>query len=151
MRTLGNILWHIPFLGFVSAITVYLLGLILTATVVASPIGLGLLEFGIFLLWPFGNAMVNKKSLDIEQNSAWETYSKFVMILYFPIGLALFVITICQVIVLFLSIIGIPVALVIARSLGTYFNPINKKCVHHAVAEALANRKAKDAMTAALN
>jgi len=52
MRTLGNILWHFPFFGFVNAIVVYLFGLILTATVVAAPIGLGLMRFGKFLFAP---------------------------------------------------------------------------------------------------
>ena len=61
MKTLGNILWHIPFFGFVSAILVYLLGLLLTILVVTAPIGLGLMELGKFLFWPFGNAMISKK------------------------------------------------------------------------------------------
>ena len=30
MRLIGNILWHVPFMGFVQAITMYLLGLALT-------------------------------------------------------------------------------------------------------------------------
>jgi len=63
MKTLGNILWHIPFLGFINAIFVYVIGLILTATVIAAPIGLGLMEFGKFLFWPFGHAMISKKEL----------------------------------------------------------------------------------------
>ncbi|MCW5775741.1 MAG: YccF domain-containing protein [Phycisphaeraceae bacterium] len=41
MRTLGNILWHFPFFGFVNAIIVYFFGLLLTITVVAAPIGSG--------------------------------------------------------------------------------------------------------------
>jgi uncharacterized membrane protein YccF (DUF307 family) len=41
-----------------------------------------------------------------------------------------------------LSIIGIPVALVIAKSLGTVLNPVNKVCVPAAVAEELERRKA---------
>lgn len=42
---------------------------------------------------------------------------------------------------LFVSILGIPVALVIAKSMGTYFNPVNKKCVAQAVANELEKRK----------
>ena len=52
MRILGNILWHFPFFGFVNAAVNWLLGLLLTITVVAAPIGLGLMEFGKFLLAP---------------------------------------------------------------------------------------------------
>ena len=143
MKTLVNILWHIPFLGFVNAIIVYLLGLLLTVTVIAAPIGLGLMEYGKFLFAPFGNAMVNKTELNVEQNKAWKTYSTIVMIIYFPFGLFLCVIAIFQVVGLFITIIGIPAALVVAKSLGTYLNPVNKKCVHQAVRDELDKRKAQ--------
>lgn len=143
MRTLGNILWHIPFLGFVNAIVVYLFGLLLTISVVAAPIGLGLMEFGKFLFAPFGHAMISKSELNVNQNKAWKAYSTIVMILYFPFGLLFAIAAVFQVAALFCTIIGIPVALVIAKSLGTYFNPVNKKCVHSAVANELDTRKAK--------
>lgn len=143
MKTFGNILWHFPFFGFVSAILVYLLGLILTATVIAAPIGLGLLELGKFLFVPFGHAMVSKSELNDEQNQAWKTYSTIVMVLYIPIGIVMSVILAVQVAALFISIIGIPAALVLAKSLGTCFNPVNKKCVSQAVADELERRKAE--------
>jgi uncharacterized membrane protein YccF (DUF307 family) len=82
MRTLGNILWHFTFFGFVTAALYWLLGLLLTATVVAAPIGFGLMEFGKFLLAPFGHAMVSKADLKIEQNALWKSYSLIVTILY---------------------------------------------------------------------
>ena len=146
MKTLGNILWHIPFLGFISAIVVYVLGLILTATVIAAPIGLGLMEFGKFLFWPFGHAMISKKELKTEQNPAWKTYSTIVMIVYFPFGLILAILAAFQVVGLFITLIGIPAALVVAKSLATYLNPVNKKCVHSAVADELERRKAQKAI-----
>ncbi len=143
MKVLGNILWHIPFLGFVNAIVVSLFGVVLTATVIAAPIGLGLIEFGKFLFWPFGHEMISKKELNAEQNPAWKAYSTIVMILYFPFGLILTVFGVLQVVGLFLSIIGIPAALVVAKSLSTYLNPVNKKCVHSAVYDEVARRKAQ--------
>ncbi len=82
MRTLGNILWHFPFFGFVTAIFYWLLGALLTVAVVTAPIGLGLMEFGKFLFAPFGHAMVSKGDLNIAQNTAWKTYSTLIMILY---------------------------------------------------------------------
>ena len=143
MRTLGNILWHIPFLGFINALAVFLVGLLLTATVVAAPIGLGLMEFAKFLLAPFGNAMVRKSELNAEQNKMWKAYSTIVMIFYLPLGLLLTVVAIFQTVALFFTIVGIPVALVVAKSLGTYLNPVNKKCVSQAVLEELERRKAQ--------
>ena len=146
MKTLGNILWHFPFFGFVSAIFVYLFGLLLTITVVAAPIGLGYMELGKFLFWPFGNAMVSKSELNAEQNAAWKTYGTIVRILFIPFGLFFLLVGIIQVAGLFITIIGIPVALVVAKSLGTYWNPINKKCVPSAVTEELERRKAEVAI-----
>lgn len=143
MKTLGNILWHIPFMGFLSAIFVYLLGLVLTATVVAAPIGLGLMEFGKFLFAPFGHAMVSKDDLNVEQNPKWKMYSTLVRVIYFPFGLIFAIAAVFQVVLMFFSIVGIPVALVVAKSLGTYINPVNKKCVHSAVSEELERRAAQ--------
>ena len=143
MRTLGNILWHVPFLSFVTAALYWLLGLLLTALVVTAPIGLGLMEFGKFLLVPFGRAMVDNKDLKGERNAAWQAYSTIIMILYIPFGLVFVVFNAIQVVLLCLSIVGIPVALVIAKSLGTVLNPVNKVCVPSAVAEEMARRNAR--------
>jgi uncharacterized membrane protein YccF (DUF307 family) len=143
MKTLGNILWHIPFFGFVTASVVYMLGLVLTATVVAAPIGLGLMEFGKFLFAPFGHAMITKSELGVKQNEAWKTYSTIVMILYIPFGLVFSIIAVFQVVLVFFTLIGIPIAIVVAKSLGTFFNPVNKKCVAQAVVDELDRTKAQ--------
>lgn len=108
-----------------------------------SPIGLGLIQLSKFLLAPFSNSMISQSDMDVEQNAAWKTFGIIVRILYFPFGLFLAVVTIFQIVGLFISIVGIPVALVLAKSLGTYFNPINKTCVSKAVADEVASRKAK--------
>jgi uncharacterized membrane protein YccF (DUF307 family) len=144
MKTLGNILWHFPFFGFLQAAIIYLFGLILTITVIASPIGVGLMEYAKFLFAPFSRSMVSKSELKIEQNIAWKSYSSIIMVLYFPFGLIMAAIGVLQVAGLCLTVIGIPVAIVIAKSLGTYLSPVNKKCVPSAVVQELEKRKAKE-------
>lgn len=144
MRTLGNILWHVPFLGFLSALGTFLIGGLLVITVIGAPLGLGLIQLSKFLLTPFSSAMISKKELKADQNKLWQTFGIIVRILYFPFGLFLAVVTIFQIVGLFISIIGIPVALVLAKSLGTYFNPVNKTCVPKAVADEVTSRKAKE-------
>jgi len=144
MRTLGNILWHIPFLGFLSALIALLFGGLLVVTVVGAPIGFGLIQLSRFLLTPFSSAMINEKDLKKDQNKLWQTFGIIVRIVYFPIGLILAIVTVFQIAFLFLTIVGIPVALVLAKSLGTYFNPVDKKCVPRAVANELEQRKAKE-------
>ena len=144
MRTLGNILWHVPFLGFLSALGTFLIGGLLVITVIGAPLGLGLIQLSKFLLTPFSSAMISKKDLKADQNKLWQTFGIIVRILYFPFGLFLAVVTVIQIAGLFISIIGIPVALVLAKSLGTYFNPVNKTCVPKAVVDEVASRKAKE-------
>ena len=144
MRTLGNILWHVPFLGFLSALFVFLIGGLFVITVIGAPIGLGLIQLSKFLLSPFSSAMINKKELNSEQNKLWQSFSIIVRILYFPFGLILAIITLFQIVALFITIVGIPVALVLAKALGTYFNPVNKICVPKAVQNELEKRKAEE-------
>jgi uncharacterized membrane protein YccF (DUF307 family) len=143
MRTLANILWYFPFFGFVTAILVTLFGLLLTATIIAAPVGLGLIELGKFLFKPFGNSMISKNELNANRNKTWNAYSNVILILYIPFGLFFAFLVVFQIVGLFISIIGIPAALVLAKSLGTYLNPVNKKCVPSAVAEELERRKAQ--------
>ena len=143
MRTLGNILWHVPFLGFLTALFAFLLGGLLTITIIGAPIGFGLIQLSKFLLAPFSNAMVAKEDLKAEQNKLWKAFGFIIRILYFPIGLFMAAVAIIQVVGLFISIVGIPVALVVAKSIGTYFNPVGKVCVPKAVKDELEQRKAK--------
>ena len=144
MRTLGNILWHVPFFGFLTALGTFLIGGLLVISVIGAPIGLGLIQFSKFLLAPFSFAMIRKKDLNVKQNKLWQLFSFIVRILYFPFGLLLAFVTILQIAGLFITIIGIPVALVLAKSLGTFFNPVNKICVPKVVQDELERRKAKE-------
>jgi uncharacterized membrane protein YccF (DUF307 family) len=143
MKTIGNVLWHFPFFGFVSAILNYLLGLLLVATIIGAPIGLGLMEYGKFLFWPFGNAMISSKELNNKPNKLWDAFGLIIRIVYFPFGLVFCILAAIQVFVLCITIVGIPAGMVVAKSLGTYFNPVNKKCVHSAVVDELNRRKAQ--------
>ena len=120
MRKLANIIWHIPFLGFVNAFFAFVFGL-------------GLIELSKFLLTPFSSEMVDKKNLKMEQNKLWKSYGLIVRVIYFPFGLGLAIVTMFQIVFLFFTIIGIPVAVILSKSLGTFFNPVNKKSVPRTV------------------
>jgi uncharacterized membrane protein YccF (DUF307 family) len=142
MRTLANVLWHFPFFGFITALCNWLLGFLLTLTVVAAPIGLGLMQYGKFLMWPFASNMVSKSAMDIKQNPIWKTYSFIITILYFPIGAILLVTTLFQIIGLCITIVGIPMAVILAKSLSTYLNPVHKICVSRGVKQEIDRNQA---------
>lgn len=130
MRTLGNIVWHVLFLGFILSFITFIAGGLFVLSVAGAPVGLGLIQLSKFYLAPFSNEMRSKRDLNIDQNKLWKAYGIIVQILYFPIGLILAVTVITEIVGLFVSIIGIPAAIALSKSLGTCFNPVNKVCVH---------------------
>jgi uncharacterized membrane protein YccF (DUF307 family) len=66
------------------------------------------------------------------------------MLIYLPFGLFMAIVGIFQAIGLALTIVGIPVALVVVKSLGTYLNPVNKKCVPVSVVEEIDRQRAQE-------
>ena len=129
MRTIANILWHIPFLGFLSALYAFLLGLLLTVLVIPAPIGLGLIQYAKFLMFPFSTEMVSSAEAGQKRNPLWAAYSTIIMIFYLPFGLIAFIFGLAQCLGLAITIVGLPGAYIIFKSLGTYFNPVGKICV----------------------
>jgi uncharacterized membrane protein YccF (DUF307 family) len=131
MRLLGNILWHIPFLGFLSALYMFLLGAFFTLTIVGAPLGAGLFELGRFYLAPFGNRLVDASDLGtpLSQNPVWVVWGWFVTLLWLPFGLVACFFLVFQALGLCLTIIGIPAALAIFRSLDTILNPVGKTVI----------------------
>ncbi len=144
MRLVGNILWHFPFFGFLTALAVFLLGLLLTALVVTAPIGLGLLQYAKFLMLPYSYAMVSKSELNVDQNPFWKAYSTIIMLLYLPIGIFIAICTFIQSVGLCLTIVGIPVAIPLLKSLGVLLNPVGKICIPQDVKDAMQFQRAQE-------
>ena len=144
MRTLGNILWHFPFLGFLTALWTFLVGSLLTLLVVTAPVGLGLLQLSKFFLMPYSFEMVSKADMGVDENPLWKTYSFIIMILYLPIGCILAIWTIIQVVGMFCTIVGIPQAIAVAKAMGTYFNPVGKICVPVGAGDAMRRQRAEE-------
>lgn len=143
MRILLNILWHIPFLGFLSAFIAFMFGGLFTITIIGAPLGLGLVETSKFLLSPNTSAMMSKKHFFIEQSHLRKQVDFIVRVLYIPFGLILVSITLVQIALLYMSIVGKPAALVLYKSLGTLLNPVNIICVPQTVKEKVMQREAK--------
>ncbi|MFT4070379.1 MAG: YccF domain-containing protein [Dysgonamonadaceae bacterium] len=139
-----NILWHIPFGGFIVALFTALGGLFWCITIIGLPLGLGLLQYAKFLLWPHGHVMMSKKFVrqltDEKPNVLWKSFSLIVRIVYFPFGLINVISLAIVALFAFISIIGIPQGLVYIKSLGTVFNPVNKICVPAVATKILEER-----------
>lgn len=149
MRSVANFLWHFPFFGFISAFFNFVLGSIFVMTVVGAPIGLGLIQYAKFLLAPYSNAMISKSQLEKHQKDAKEEhkaltiFNTIVSVCWIPFGIVFAFFSALQGIGLCLSVIGVPVGVVVLKSLRFYFNPVNQICVPRAVSEELEKREDK--------
>ncbi len=143
MRIISIILWHVPFLGFFTAFVAFMVGGLFIITIIGAPLGLGLIELAKFLLSPNSYAIISKEHLMIEQNQLWKHVDLLVRILYFPFGLILATITFVQIAFLYISIAGKPAALVLYKTLGTFFSPVNIICIPQAVKEKIMQSEAK--------
>lgn len=140
MKTLGNIIWYFPFMGFISALGVWFVALLWACTIIGMPIAQGLFEFGKFLLKPFGQEMVSASEVGKVNttNRTYQTYSKILGIIWIVLfGWWMTIIAILQIAGLFISIIGIPVATVMAKSIKVYMNPVGKICVSSLLKEEI--------------
>lgn len=145
MRVLGNILWHVFGFGWLIAFIVWLIGAAFTLLVVTAPIGLGLIQFANFLLAPCSRNMIDDPELiaNSKKNIAWKTYGFIMSIIYgVCIGAWISILLLILTALFTITIIGIPIAYVLAKSTITAFNPVNKKCVDHEIYEELKRREA---------
>ena len=146
MRILGNIIWHIPYLGFLQAFSYALIGCLFCLTIVGIPLGMGMFHIASMLLAPFSKGVVNRSDIEYvteeEQSSLMKVWRIIIRILYFPFGLFTAIILIFHVVGMFFTIIGIPCALAVAKCIGLVFNPVGKVCVSIDVAEEIKRRKA---------
>lgn len=91
MRTLGNIIWHIPYLGFTKSLLHAIGGLFWCITIIGIPLGMGLFQLSLYELTPFSKGLVTRKELELltgeKQDIFMKTWSIVIRILYFPFGL----------------------------------------------------------------
>lgn len=150
MRTLGNIIWHIPYLGFLWALIYAIVGLFWCITIIGIPLGLGLLQISLFMLAPFNKRLVARKDLEMitgeTQGNVIKGWFLIVRILYFPFGLLAAISAILSICIEFVTIVGIPCALVYSKALGAIFNPVNKRCVPISVAEEIERLKSQNTL-----
>ena len=145
MRTFGNVLWLFLFFGWVNVLAALIGGALCCATVVGAPIGLGLLQYAKFLCLPFSLEMHNRSDVTTkERSNTMKWLGKLCFVLYVPFGIILWLIGIVQCIALFVTIVGIPAGAVMAKSLSTLYNPIDKVCVDRDVANIIRTKIAEE-------
>jgi uncharacterized membrane protein YccF (DUF307 family) len=131
MRTLGNIFWFVFCGGFIVGTVYALLGLLLCVTIIGIPIGKAMLQYSKLMYLPFGKAIVKETFVKGTENvHIIRKIGGFILnLLWLPIGSILFLLTLPQMVASAISIIGIPFAIVLARSSIFLFAPIGAKVI----------------------
>ena len=70
--------------------------------------------------------MVSDSVANKEKSFIWKIMEVIAFLLYLPLGILASIVTVLQILFLCITVIGIPVAIVLAKSLSTYFNPVGK-------------------------
>lgn len=101
MKILGNIVWLV-FGGLETAIGYFVSSVLLMITIIGIPFGIASMRIGLYVLWPFGQRIVNQHNdygcLDLIMNVIW----LFAGGIYISLAHVLFGLLLC------LTIIGIP-------------------------------------------
>ena len=139
MQFLLNLIWHIPFCGFMVALSYALMGLLMCCTIVLIPAGKAYFELASYFLAPGSRTLVNKEDLARLKGEAYSqgAYTTVLRVLYFPFGCIAALSAGCLIITEAISIIGIPCAMVWVGTFSALFNPFNKVCVSKEVAEQI--------------
>lgn len=121
LRFIANVLWLV-FVGFWSALSFAVAGVIMYILVVTIPFGIGSFRIANYSLWPFGRRVIDRAdagTASVVGNVLW------FLLAGVWIALAHFV----AAIVLMLSIIGIPFAIATVRIGVLALTPLGKQIV----------------------
>ena len=127
MRSIYNVLWYFPFLGFLIAIYAAMFGLVF---LFLFPVGNGLLQLAKFYTAPFSFDM--KRMADVCPSDQIKSYGALGVLMpmfWFPFALILAFTLAIPFLAYGASVVFLPASIVIARSLAFVFNPINATCV----------------------
>ncbi|MCM1193302.1 MAG: hypothetical protein NC123_09435 [Butyrivibrio sp.] len=143
MALLGNILWFI-FFGWWNFLLYGLLGIIFSITIIGIPIGKALFQYAKLMALPFGKVIIKETELKGKENVSVirRVGGMIANILWLPIGIITFILNIGTMIVCAISIIGIPVAVVIARSCKFLLWPVGAKVITKDKADTLKMERA---------
>ena len=130
MRVLGNIIWFI-FGGWWTALLYILWGVIFCITIVGIPIGKACFQYAKLMAFPFGKVIVKETFIKGKENVSIirRFFGTLVNIIWLPIGIIMLLGTIGTMILLCVTIIGIPVAIVLAKSCKFLLWPVGAKVI----------------------
>lgn len=130
MRVLGNFIWFIIG-GWWTALLYLLWGVIFCITIVGIPIGKACFQYAKLMAFPYGKVIVKETFIKGKENVSIirRFFGTLVNIIWLPIGIIMFLGTIGIMIALCITIIGIPFAVVLAKSCKFLLWPVGAKVI----------------------
>lgn len=130
MALLGNIIWFV-LAGWWNFLVYAAFGLLFCITIIGIPIGKALFQYAKLMALPFGKVIVKETELKGKENvaSVRRVGGTIANILWLPFGIATFLTNIGLMIACAISIVGIPAAVVLARSCKFLLWPVGAKVV----------------------
>jgi hypothetical protein len=115
--------WYVPVLGILSAVLAFLFGMIGLTMKGGKPIGKGLALMANFLLNPLQCELTKYNSPPFNREPDWIHFKTPIRILFYPFETVLGFLLLLQGLLLFVSVLGIPVGKKIATLLPFVYAP----------------------------
>ena len=143
MRSIYNVLWYFPFLGFLIAIYAAMFGLVCYIVIFLIPVGKGMFQLAKFYTAPFSFGLVRMQDYRPEEAKSYGALGVLMLLFWLPISLVFCITLAIPFLALGMSVVLIPAAITIGRSFGAVLNPIGVVCVPLEVAEEVERRRAQ--------
>ncbi len=139
MSFVGNFLWFIIGLGFISGALWWLAGLVFCCTIIGIPIGIACFRIGCFAFFPFGRDLVDAEMIN-EKAVIGSTLVNIIWVIFAGFWIAL--VDIILGMAFCCTIIGIPFGIAYFKLAKVCFAPLGKRIVSSDVAVAARARYA---------
>lgn len=138
MRLLGNIIWFILG-GWWNFLVYAFLGVLFCITIIGIPIGKSMFQYAKLMALPFGKVIMKETEIKGKENVAAvrRVGGLIANIIWLPFGIVTFIANIGLMIASAITIIGIPVAIVIAKSCTFLLWPVGAKVITKEEAETI--------------
>ena len=152
MALVGNIIWFI-LVGWWSFLLYGLCGVLCCITIIGIPIGKSLFQYAKLMALPFGKVIVKETDINgVENVSAVRRVCGVIAnILWLPFGICFFLGNILVMIASAITIIGIPNAIVIAKSCKFMLWPVGAKVITKDEWETIRMQNAMNTANAPVN
>lgn len=146
MALLGNIIWFVVF-GWWNFLIYALAGIVCCITIIGIPIGKSMFQYAKLMALPFGKVIVKETDIKgVENVSAIRRVGGVIAnILWLPFGICFFLASIIEMIASAITIIGIPAAVVLAKSCKFLLWPIGAKVITQQEAQNIQIRRSINA------